>query len=522
MKVSPIDWVIVSTFFVLFLGLAIYINTLCRSVADYLVSARKVKMWLGIGAGIAGEIGLVSIAGMCEQAYLRGYSFILIALLSMLITVPLFGIFGFGIERFRATRCMSVPEYLEMRYSRNLRILSGIFNCLAGVLQMCVFPILGAMFLRVMIGAPEYISIAGMPVKTVLAIVFVLLCCNVIFTFFGGYITLTVTNFFMMILIMGAIIWLVFHLIGEVGLQNFWSKLELHRGEAAFNSLAADSYGWVWICWLIMMTILLQFSYGPYLQKYASMDKPKTVSRSFLLGGIFGNGRTFLIFALGIAALAGLGTTAPPELNVDASTWSKIATPYYISLHITPVLMGFWLACLLFADISTTDQYLLSWSTSIVNDCVLPFRKTKISVQRHIRLVRLTIALLCVLFLLVAMVFRPTLPIWELLWLLANIIAGTGIAVLFGMYWSRANTKGAYAAVLINLILPITDLIARYIYLVRWPGAEFPIKPEVTGLCSYVLGIVALIVVSLLTRDENKFWDLGKVVRDLNRAEASA
>lgn len=522
MNITPIDWLILAVFFAAFLGIALYIHTLCRSVADYLVSDRKVRMWLGIGAGIAGEIGLVSIAAMCEQGYLHGYSFTLILILSTCITLPLFGIFGFGIERFRATRAMSVPQYIEMRYSKRLRIFSGILNCLAGVLQMVTFPILGAMFLRVLIGAPESVTVLGMDVKTTTLIVLVLLACNIIFTYFGGYITLTVTNFFMMILIMGAITWVLFYLIAGVGLTSMWESLERHRGQAAFYSFAEGSYGVIWFAWLMMMTILLQFSYGPYLQKYASMDKPKTVSRSVLWGTIFGNGRTFLTFGFGVVALAAIGPTMPSGLGFDPATWSKVATPLYLSQHIPPIMMGFWLACLIFADVSTTDQYILSWSTSIVNDCIMPFKNKPFTPQAHINAVRWTIVVLCVLFLLVAMTFVPTIPIWDLLWLLANIIAGTGIAVLFGMYWSRANTYGAYAAIGVNFLLPIADLIGRYIYLAFLPGREFPIAPHVTGFSSYVLGMLLMIIISLLTPDEGKFWDLGAVVRQMNRDDAAA
>ena len=101
MHVQGIDWVIVGAGFLFYLTWAIYLNRKCRSVADYLVSGRSVRMWLGMGAGIAGEIGLIDIAAMCEQGYRNGYSFVLLNLLSLLIVVPLFGVFGFGIERFR-------------------------------------------------------------------------------------------------------------------------------------------------------------------------------------------------------------------------------------------------------------------------------------------------------------------------------------------------------------------------------------------------------------------------------------
>ena len=101
---------ILGVLFLALLGMAVWINGKCRSVADYLVSGRKVRIWLGMGAGIAGEIGLISIVGMCEQGYMRGFGFVLIGTLSILIMTPLFGVFGFGIERFRASKAMSVPQ----------------------------------------------------------------------------------------------------------------------------------------------------------------------------------------------------------------------------------------------------------------------------------------------------------------------------------------------------------------------------------------------------------------------------
>ena len=88
MNIAAIDWLILGAGFCFFLAWAIYLNIKCRSVADYLVSGRKVRMWLGMGAGIGGEIGLVSIAAMCEQGFARGFSFVLVNLLSLLITYP--------------------------------------------------------------------------------------------------------------------------------------------------------------------------------------------------------------------------------------------------------------------------------------------------------------------------------------------------------------------------------------------------------------------------------------------------
>jgi len=522
MNVAPIDWVILGTLFLGLLVLAIWINSQCKSVADYLVSGRKVRLWLGIGAGIAGEVGLVSIAAMCEQGYMRGFGFVLIGLIAMCITVPVFGIFGIGIERFRATKAMSVPQYVEMRYSRRLRLLTGMFNSLAGVLQMCIFPIVGASFLRVLMAAPEYASIAGQEIPTEWLIMGVLLGCAVLFTYFGGYITLTVTNFVQMIVIMVAVYWVLSYIVADLGLQNLWTTLEQERGNAAFYPFADgdSSYGWQWFAWMMAMTILLQFSYGPYLQKYASLDKPKTVSRSYLISTLFGNGRTYVIIGLGVCALVGLGTSPPQGLATSDQQWMAMATPYYLSQVTPPIVLGLLLAGLLFADISTTDQYLLSWSTSIVNDCVCPLLSRPLEPKTHIMAVRLTIVVLCILFFIVGVFYEPTLPIWEFMWLLANIIGGTGIAVLFGMYWKRASTVGAYGAVLVSLVLPLLDLALRWFYVAReWD--DYPLKPQETGLYTYVLATITLIVLSLSSRQPTGYWDLGEEVRKMNAREAS-
>jgi solute:Na+ symporter, SSS family len=319
---------------------------------------------------------------------------------------------------------------------------------------------------------------------------------------------------------MGAVVATLLYMTSHLGLQNIWTSLEEGRGLAGFYPFASggDAYGFVWFAWLILMGILLQFSYGPYLQRYASMDKPRTVALSYLVGSVFGNGRTFLIIALGVGALAAWGLET--QNGIPAGQWASMATPAFLSQIVPPVLMGFLLCGLLWADVSTTDQYLLSWSTSIINDCICPFLKHPLEPKAHIRAVRVTIVILCIGFFLFGLWYEPTLPIWEYLWLCANIIGGTGIIVLFGMYWKRANTFGAYVAVGICVTLPITDLIARRVYLSEdW---IYPLKAETTGLGTYVLAITALVILSLMSRKETKFWDLGKAVREMNQTSDPA
>ncbi len=526
MKIHIIDWAILAIGFLFYLGWAIYLNSKCRSVDDYLVSGRKVRVWLGLGAGIAGEIGLISIAAMCEQGYQHGYSFVLINLLSIIIVVPLFGVYGFGIERFRATRCTSLPEYIEMRYTRNLRITVGIINCFAGVLQMCIFPIGGAIFLRQILGAPLHVAIAGYDFRTDVLIMAILLLCPFIFTTLGGYATLIVTNFFQGVFIVFVMTWLLVHVVSHAGdppnfvagLQSVWTGMENRLQEASVNPFvdSPDAYGLEWFLFLNVMTILLQFSFGPYLQQYASMDRPKTVSRSYLLSVVFGFGRALIIIGLGVAAVAAIGKTQPSPGQLTEAEWANFATPYYLhQVGMPVVLTGLVLLALLFADVSLTDKYMLSWATSIVNDCIQPFRKQPFTPRQQIRMVRITITSLCILFFLFGLIYKPGMAIWSYTWLLANLIGGSGIVVLLGMYWPGAKSIGAYVCIAICVVVPLCDVIARQA-IAHFNATPLPWTPERTGLYTYLAGAALMIIFSLLSNEQSKYWDLGKAVREQN------
>ncbi len=526
LPIHSIDWAILAAGFLFYLGWAIYLNGKCRGVDDYLVSGRKVRVWLGLGAGIAGELGLITIAAMCEQGYRYGFSFVLINLLALTLVVPLFGVFGFGIERFRATRCTSVPEYIEQRYTRNLRVTVGIINCVAGVLQMCIFPIGGALFLTQLLGLPESVNLLGFACRSELAIMAVLLICPLIFTTLGGYTTLIVTNFFQGVFVVFVMTWLLVYVVSHAvsppqfvpGMQATWTGLENELAEAGVNPFAGsgDAYGIQWFLFLNVMTILLQFSYGPYLQQYASMDRPKSVSRSYLLSGVFGFGRSLIIFGLGVATVAAIGRNAPLGSNFTATEWINYATPVYLNqLGMPIVLTGLVLLALLFADVAVTDKYILSWSTSIVNDCISPFRREKFTERQQIRAVRLTVAALCMLFFLFGMIYKPGMAIWSFMWLLANLIGGSGIVVLLGMYWPGAKSLGAYACIAVCVIVPISDVIARQ-YIAHTNGKPLPWTPEQTGLYTYAVGAVLMVLLSWASSEESKYWDLGQAVREQN------
>lgn len=59
-----------------------------------------------------------------------------------------------------------------------------------------------------------------------------------------------------------------------------------------------------------------------------------------------------------------------------------------------------------------------------------------------------------------------------------------------GLYWPRANARGAYAALIMGAIGPITFLLI---------GKTYAIPPEVAGFSAFALAALGMICGSLLT-----------------------
>src|SRR5512146_694108 len=95
-----------------------------QSVADFLAAGRCARRYLlTVTAGAAGHAA-VRVIGAFELVYRSGFTTYWWA---MLMPVNLFlTLTGFVVYRFRETRALTLGQFLEVRYSRRLRIFAGI------------------------------------------------------------------------------------------------------------------------------------------------------------------------------------------------------------------------------------------------------------------------------------------------------------------------------------------------------------------------------------------------------------
>ena len=137
--VSPLDWLIIilPVSFVLFMGW--YARRYVVQVSDFLSAGRLCGRYLISIADIANGLSIIGLVAYVEVHYRTGFALTFWQNLTMPLGIVL-SLTGFVTYRFRETKAMSFGQYIEMRYSRKLRIFASGLRSLSEVLANMIMP----------------------------------------------------------------------------------------------------------------------------------------------------------------------------------------------------------------------------------------------------------------------------------------------------------------------------------------------------------------------------------------------
>jgi SSS family solute:Na+ symporter len=514
---SYLDWIIAGVMIVALVVVALLMSRMNRSVADFILAGRKVRKYLGLSAGAAENLGLAGIAANVQQGMQHGFAIMWISVIMMFYVVPIFGVMGLGIKRFRASKCMTIPQFLEQRFHKKLRLLTGIVLAISGILNMAIFPIVGSNFLVTFTGLPTTYDIFGLTLSTVNSCMIALVVLAVFFTFIGGMITVVVTDYIQATIMIGSIVVAAVLTLVHYGPLQLHETLSANLGQAAYNPFSSGSYGWTWVAWVLLLTTINKLAFAPAVQKTASADSPNTARKMDLLQSLFGMGMRTSMLIIGVGALIFLGPR-PPD-GVEAEMYFRFAGANYLREVLPIVLMGVVFAAMLFSAISTDDSYLLAWSAVIVNDIIMPLRKTPFSPRAHILAIRLVIMSIGIFIIGFGLNYDPKESILDYMYITGTLLSGIGIAVWFGLYWKRTTTRAAVWAITISAVIALADLFGKQII-----GDAYPLTTQQSGLVAILAALAVMVVASLMSgRGTAPGWvDYGVVVREMDAAEKLA
>ena len=191
--VSPLDWMIIliPVGFVLFM--AWYSRRYVVQVSDFLSAGRLCGRYLISIADIANGLSIIGLVAYVEVHYRTGFALTFWQCLTMPLGVVL-SLTGFVTYRFRETKAMSFGQYIEMRYSRKLRIFASALRSTSEVLANMIMPAVAGRFFIYYFGLPQYFTVFGIEIPTFNMLIILCLTMALGIICMGGTLALVITD----------------------------------------------------------------------------------------------------------------------------------------------------------------------------------------------------------------------------------------------------------------------------------------------------------------------------------------
>src|SRR5215471_1073031 len=215
MNFTALDWTIVGVYLAASVAVGLIGKRYVGKLSHYLVAGRELGLYVGIATLAATEIGTITFMYNAELGYKYGFAAFAAAMISGLVMIFV-GRTVFVIRRFRELKLMTVPEYFEVKYSRGLRIVTGVLVALGGILNMGVFLKIEGQFLTV---------VSGIDSRYLVAVMTGILLLELIYTVLGGMVSVVITDFMQYILLSVATILITIYTVHHAGFDNITAKI---------------------------------------------------------------------------------------------------------------------------------------------------------------------------------------------------------------------------------------------------------------------------------------------------------
>ncbi len=472
-----VDWTITLAMFAAVAAASIVGRVFMKDVAGYLAAGRSAGRYLLTVSTTASMVGAISIVAFFQQNFEAG--FVLqwwepLASIAMVLAM----LTGWVIYRFRQTRCLTLAEFFERRYSRRFRIFAGLVAFASGMLNFGIFPSVGSRFFLYFCGLPEHVTIAGVEISLYVTIMAVLLSTSVAIVLLGGQVCVVLTDFLQgsvtnvaFVVLTAYLLWLVpWSQVGDVLLSTEPGVSKINP----FDTGGVENFNVKFFMIGLIGYLYTRMSWQGTQAYNASAKSAHEAKMGAVL--YIWNDIAKMLFTATVPVLAFVilnhsswgQVQAAIAQNAAGIESEQVRSQMQVPLTLREVLpvglRGLMAAMMLGAFISTHTTYLHSWSSIFIQDVVLPLRprRRKLSQRAQLTLLR-SAAIGVALF---AFVFSMYFVSSEALQLYfaatgAIFVGWSGIVIIGGLYWPRGTTAGAWIASVTGVALVVVGLVLQ-------------------------------------------------------------
>lgn len=399
-------------------------------IENYFIGGRTMGGFVLAMTLLATFTSASSFIGGPGIAYAWGYGWILLSMIQVPTAFLTLGVLGkkFAIIS-RKIGAVTVTDYLKARYKSKFVVMS------TSIVMVIFFA--AAMVAQFIGGAKLFEAVTGYSYALGLLIFGITV---IVYTTIGGFNAVAITDAIQGVIMMFATLFLLIAVIVKGGgISNITSEM-LASSPAM---LSPTGGGTISIPFILSFWILVGFGILGLPQttvRCMGFKDSKSLHSAMIIGTIVVG---FLMFGMHLVGV--LGSQVIPGLSGDE------VIPQITVRLLPPLLAGIFIAGPLAAIMSTVDSMLILSSASIIKDLYLNYGKGNINEKNLNKISFATTGIIGA-----AVFFCALKPPSVLVWI--NLFAFGGLEATFlwstflGLFWKKANTKGAEYSIVAGLV----------------------------------------------------------------------
>ncbi|MFW5643103.1 MAG: sodium/proline symporter PutP [Alkalispirochaeta sp.] len=489
---NPVIIVTFILYLIFMMGIGAYFYRRTTNLSDYILGGRKVNYWVTSLSAQASDMSGWLLMGLPGYAYLAGLEAFWIA---FGLAVGTWVNWRFVARRLRiytelAGDAITLPDYFENRFrdsTKILRIVSSIFI----LVFFLIYTSSGFVA-----GAKLFSSVFGLPYQTGLIVGVVVI---IGYTFLGGYLAVSWTDFFQGVLMFIAvtIVPIVgFRLAG--GVEGTFRTVRAINPELLNIFTATDGTAISAIAIISLVAWGLGYFGQPHiLARFMGIRSADEIAPARRIATVW------VVVSLAFAVIVGLVGLAGLDLSFEGADSERVFI-YLIDAVIPPIFAGVFLSAILAAIMSTADSQLLVTSSALTEDLYAVLLRSKASQKELVWISRGSVVVVAVIAMFIA--FDPDSSVLGLVsYAWGGFGATFGPIVLLSLFWRRMTRNGA-----------LGGLLAGGITVIVWKnlsGGIFDLYEIVPG---FLFGLIAIVVFSYVGAEPSR-----EIIDEFDRAVGS-
>lgn len=485
-------YIILTVYIAFAIGIGVYFHRKSKTVTDFVLGGRTVGPWItafAYGTSYFSAVVFVGYAGQFGWNFGLASTWIGLgnAMIGSLLAWVLMG---------RRTRVMSkhlesatLPEFFEKRYlSKKLKIASAVI----------VFVFLIPYTASVYNGLSRLFSMAFNMDYSVCVIGMALI--TAVYVILGGYKATAYNDFIQGIIMLLGITAVIF--VTLAGKGGFYSAVtELSQMEAASGPMSGMRGAYtsffgpdpINLLGVIILTSLGTWGLPQMVHKFYTIKDEKSIKTGTVVSTVFA-----VVIAGGCYFLGGFGRifVSPAENGIPAEGYDSIIPAMVGTLP--EILIGVVVVLVLSASMSTLSSLVLTSSSTLTLDLIIPMQK-KGDEKKTLIILRALIALFLLVSVIIAL--NKNNLISDLMGYSWGALAGAFLApMLLGLFWKGVTQAGVWASLIWGIGATAVHFLLKFVGALSGTLLGFnTASPVNLGAFTMVMGLVIVPIVSLVT-----------------------